>query len=472
MNNREDRYSTKEFKNVLSRYTSAQDNNNNVFFDLDDLVDIAEYYNCNGDYEASKQAARYALQLYHGATGPLALLSRMAMFNDNDIEAAKAYANDIEDKYDLEYYYLTAEIMIMEDDVNGADKYLESKIVLLEDEDLDDFYFEVPAIFIDYNLPEIAQKWLARCEDKTDVEYQFMQGRIEYLNGDYKLSERIFKTLIEQEPFSTQIWDSLAMSQYMRNRFIPSIESSDYAMAINPSDTDAMLNKANCLSALGNNKEAADFYKRYLKFFGSDANTRLLLAVTLMADGKYDEALNELETAERLCDNASSLTVISKETAYALSCLDRGEEAILYLDNAERQGNMNHNDRLMAEGYIYLSQGQPDYARDCFVNAIINSKFSDKVRMEMIVSYFDFEYYGQVYDMLYPTLSDENNTETKGYAYLAYSCKMLGMHDKFLSFMKKACELNPTEAQAVLGKLFPKDCPTENYFSYAVKHNV
>ena len=56
----------------------------------------------------------------------------------------------------MEYFYLKAEMLLFEDYIYEADSYLESKIPLLDGEDLEDFYLDVAFIFLDYRLPEYA----------------------------------------------------------------------------------------------------------------------------------------------------------------------------------------------------------------------------------------------------------------------------------------------------------------------------
>ena len=63
--------------------------------------------------------ADYALSIFQGATSPLVLKSRIALLVDNDPEKAMALAAEIVDKFDLDYYYIKAEIMIV---TNKADQ--------------------------------------------------------------------------------------------------------------------------------------------------------------------------------------------------------------------------------------------------------------------------------------------------------------------------------------------------------------
>lgn len=61
----------------------------------------------------------------------------MALLDYNDINKANLYADLINDKNDLEYFYLKAEIMINEGKIEEADNYLENKYEEIDDDEKD-----------------------------------------------------------------------------------------------------------------------------------------------------------------------------------------------------------------------------------------------------------------------------------------------------------------------------------------------
>ena len=244
MNNKDNKFNNKAFTELLNKYKAVQESDESVFFDLDDLVDVSDYYYEEGDLQKAKQAAQYAMRLYPGALKPIAILTRMAMLNDNNVELAKQLVAMADDKNDIEYYYLQAEIMIMEERIDEADQYLEAKLHVIDDDDLSDFLIEVPTLFLDYNLPELAQKWRLRTDEKQSADYQTLEAKVAYSEGNYQKSETILHRLLDDEPFSTELWNCMASSQFMLNKVQESMESSEYAIAINPHDKDALLNKA------------------------------------------------------------------------------------------------------------------------------------------------------------------------------------------------------------------------------------
>ena len=72
MVNKEDRFNNKRFKEVLAKYEAGQDNLDSLFFDVDDIMDIAEYYNYKADVDNARKAVAFAAHLY--PTSPMVLI--------------------------------------------------------------------------------------------------------------------------------------------------------------------------------------------------------------------------------------------------------------------------------------------------------------------------------------------------------------------------------------------------------------
>ncbi len=77
-----------DFKALLRKYEDAMETGELVYFDLDDLIDIAEYYHINGDFELSNAVADYCLQLYPDNSAALLFKARLALIDFNDTQAA------------------------------------------------------------------------------------------------------------------------------------------------------------------------------------------------------------------------------------------------------------------------------------------------------------------------------------------------------------------------------------------------
>lgn len=134
-NNSEDYFESNEFKATLKKFEEAERRGQEIILDSEEFVDIAEYYYNHGKVNAAIEIINRAIDLYPGAAAPLLFKARMALLDYNDINKANLYADLINDKNDLEYFYLKAEIMINEGKIEEADNYLENKYEEIDDDE-------------------------------------------------------------------------------------------------------------------------------------------------------------------------------------------------------------------------------------------------------------------------------------------------------------------------------------------------
>lgn len=463
--NSDEYFNSSDFKATLRRFEDAEKTGGSIMLDSEDYVDIAEYYYNNGDVRRAHEILDRTMEIYPGAAAPLLFKARMALLDDNDIEKARYYTEQIEDKTDLEYYYIKAEIMIVEGLTDEADKYLEECFTKISDEDKDYFAIDSAAIFLDYAALDKAEKWLGRSNETGLEEYKEQYARIMFEKGEYEESRKLFNELIDGDPYSTKYWNSLASSQFLCQDIEGAIHSSEYALAIDPDNIRALLNKANSLYHLGNYKEAVVFYLRYNKLCPDDDNCEMLLGFCYIILEDYEKAVFHFEKAAELStEDSANLTDIYKEWAYALCRLDRMEESMSVLDKAE-QTDCNKDMMLVYRGELLHEGGQPDKGNECFINAITNSGGSPEIIMKVAMTFFEKKNINAAYK-LFNFLFQRNRQWHDGHAYLAVCCYELDKKDEFLESLKKAAKHNPSETKMMLGDLFPKDMEVKDYYQY------
>ena len=259
-------YQSDKFKQILCKYKELHKDNISEFLEPEELTDVAEYYHYIGEDQKAAEATDYAIRMYPTATTPFAFKARMALLCDDNPQKADDIAEMIVDKSDLDYLYLKAEIMIVDNKVDEADCFLFNQYNdTISTEEREDYVLDVAALFSDYEETEYVEKWLS-CSTKTeDNDYKELHARILKSRGKYKESEAILNELLDANPYSGPYWNQLAQNQLLRNDINDSITSSEYSIAINPDDEEAILNKANGLFTLGNYDEALKYYERYKK---------------------------------------------------------------------------------------------------------------------------------------------------------------------------------------------------------------
>ena len=463
--NSEDYFLSKEFKSVLKRFKEAEADGMYAMLDSDEFADVAEYYYNNGNVNYALEILDTALSVYPGSVAPLLFKARIALLDENDMQTAEMYTEQIEDKTDLDYYYMKAEILLVSKRFDLADEYLEARYGEVDDDDKDYFAIDTAALFLDYEDVVRAEKWLKRSDDTDSVEYREQEARIMLGKGDYEKSQKLYNELIDENPYSTQYWNSLASSQFFNNKIEESIQSSEYSIAINPKNVSALLNKANGLYNLGNYKEALKYYLKYNELCPNDEYGEMLIGFCYLLFEKHEEAIKHFEKAEKLsAPNSPNLIDIYKDWAFALCRLGRKEECIALLDKTAEL-DCDHNEMLAYWGSLLLGIGYVDEAKEFFLRAMQGSGNSPNIFMKiasMVYESGDVETAYKMFTMLFKS----NKDWTDGYAYFAACCYDLGKKQEFLANLKKAVKFSPDETKLLLGKLFPNSMKVDDYYDY------
>ena len=461
-------YESPEFKEKFQLYENAQASGTSVYLEPDDLTDIAEYYHILGNIDACKNTVDYAIKMFPGATMPLVFRSRVALLMEHDVALAEEYAEMIDDKADLEYLYLKAEIMIVDDRAEEAETFLRDAYDELEDdEDKADFLIDVANLYADYELMEYAQQWLSLSEEYDSTDYKELQGRIAMGLGDYEESNRIYNELIDRNPYSFTYWNQLASSQLLHNEIMESIQSSEFALAINPDDEDATLNKANGLFNLGNFEEACKYYERFTKISPNSEVGEMFLGISLINLNRTEEGVEHLKKAENLADAFSEyLHDIYVELAYSLTALGKHEDAMEYIEKISQLDDCDPYETDVLKGNVHLQKGETAEAMKCFQHAVTASNGSPRVILRIGICIYDNGYYSLAYDVFHLLLDDASDEWKDGWSYLALCCMLLSRKDEFVYAVRKACQQNPVEAKMVLGEIFPENLSPDDYVNY------
>jgi tetratricopeptide (TPR) repeat protein len=244
------------------------------------------------------------------------------------------------------------------------------------------------------------------------------------------------------------------------------VESSEYAIAIDPDDPEALVSKANGLYRLGNYEEALEYFRRYSERMPDDEYGLMHQGVCLINMGRNEEAIDILKKAIDIAgEDSGYLSDIYQELAFAYNEKGDTDKALEYLD-ATDQLECDHVQLTVVKGHVLLSAGRVEEAEDYFRQAVSQSDNAPQTLMRIIVSLYDNRYVEASYKMFLKFFKIVEKDFNEGYAYMALCCYELKKYDEFLKYLKIACQRNPHECQLVLSHLFPADLKPEQYYEY------
>ena len=461
-------FESEDFQEILRKYEESVRSGHPVYIDADDLADIADYYQYNGHMEEADDAVNLALEYNPEAVGPLLYKAREAM-QLKDYDTAEDYARRIEPTDALEALYLRGEILIQQGDEQAADEIFRMYLKDVMPDEQMDFVYDVAKIYSEYGLFEKAFQWVARSKGDDSDDFKELMARTLFGVGKYKDSEKIYNELIDHNPYSAKYWNALANAQFMNEDYNAALTSSEYAIAIDPDDTESLLSKANSLNNLENYESALSYFQKYSEKVDTDEYGFLYQGTCLINLGRYQEAIPVLEKAEEVSDKDSYyLPDIYQELAFVYSDLKMPETAIYYLDKTEDL-KCDHNNINIIRGHILLANKRLKEAETTFRDVLAKTENNPKSMLRIIVSLYENRYIKPAYQLLKSFFNQVDDDWKDGYSYMARLCMEMLEADEFMYYLKKACEKNPQEAKSVLGIFFPEDLESKDYYTYALE---
>ena len=434
MNIDEDYFKSEDFQELLSCYEESVESGEPMFLDADDFVDLADYYNMNDEEEKAENAIMHGLSLYPDDVLLNVFMARRALAEE-DYEEANHIAERITDKDAPDYHYLMAEILIAQDRIDEADRYLRDIYMTVPPDEIQDYVKDVANLYVDYDVSDKAYEWMLRSTGDNSDDFKELMARTLFGLGKYKDSQRLFNELIDNNPYSKHYWTALAAVQFMDEDYSASVTSSEYAIAIDPEDPEGLMSKANGLLKLGNYEDAIDIFKKAL----------------LLVDANHDE---------------EALAHIYQELAFAYSAIGQTDQALAMLDKTDALP-CDHIDMLILRGHLLLSQQNIDKAEAFFKRAMVQSDGEPDVVLRIIISLYDNRYVTASYHMLKRFFANRTYKRfNRGHAYMVLCCYELGRDEECLQYLKTAIERNPSETRQVLSYLFPEGMPVKDYYNY------
>jgi len=262
-------FDSKEFQELLGSYETAVRVGDYPFMDADDLIDIADYYNMVDEHDKAVEVVDHALELYPHATLPNVFMARESLLN-GDYDAAHRFADAIEGKDEPDYHYLKTELLIAEGKIEQADRYMRDYGMTVPADEYEDFVRDCANLYIDYGISDKAYEWMLRSKGDDSVDFKELMARALFGMGKLKNAQRLYNELIDADPYNSQYWNALASAQFLNGEYSDAVSSSEYSLAINPKDTEALALKASGLTQLGNTEEAVKYCRRYAEIIPDD----------------------------------------------------------------------------------------------------------------------------------------------------------------------------------------------------------
>lgn len=439
-------YKSKEFKAILAKYENAD--KPNAVLSTDEYADIAQFYHEAGDDDKALQAARTAVEIYPGSVAPLSFLARYEILENRNSKKANEIAEQITDKDDPDYHLLIAEIMLADKKIKDADDYLERTWNgFYGDDYYDDMPLDVAVLFADYGELWLAEKWLNRSDETEETDYQTVKAKVLINNKKFAEGEKLIDKLINDDPYSGEYWNLMAILQIEDGKASDAVTSADYALAIDPNDLGALMNKGKAFGELGNLRGAEKCYKKYISLEPNDPQIYKMLSGILVSENRIVEAYKAIVRAMDL-ENVRNdgqgwrrkRDIIDHMVSFgeALNNFDEAHKLLDILADVYKEtfgiypGLPEHyySDVDCMRAHVFMIQGLPEQAINCYERAIAEAKKNQDIYIRVAKEAYDLGLVEYAYKKL-QELKDQNVAKRpEFYKCLIKCCKKLNKNEE------------------------------------------
>jgi tetratricopeptide (TPR) repeat protein len=408
-----------EFQESLKKYEDMVKSHVPVYFDGEELTDVAEYYASKGREDEADEAVSYGLRLHPDDIDLLIFKARSFTIKGKTDEARRVMSL-ITDTQDREVKFLTFDILHEEGKDDEADQVLDD--LAAEEDYSKEVMVDVMQMYLDVDRYDKAKEWYERVDKAFDVNKLIRSNRrMRSVFCDYYFTVResekclpLLQEMVDENPYSVPLWNDLTRCYIDLGEEEKAHEAVDFSLAIDDQDGEALQLKATCYRLSGNLTESVRMLERAVELGKQFPAVNMQLAQTYLDLRRFKDLVTLSEAIEkRLPEEVEEMDPDLRE-------LLLGYLAIGYIATKQVKKGMEYLGRLkgivgedseeenvhtyMVTGFCSLLLGVKEVAQQAFQSAMDMAKKEGtqpyfEVLFDISGIYFDYKQMGEACDV-------------------------------------------------------------------------
>lgn len=509
-------FETNEFKKVLSRYEQSRREGISCYLDSDDFIDISDYYLDLDKPLDSLDAVNEGIRLHPNDDLLISVKAGVLIYLHQFDEAGQLVETlNPANNYDVKYLQAQLKYAV-EEDIEGADAMFHewlndvekewqwgenrSRNFSTEDDAEDDLdepisdedaereirsayihvmmsYMELSNLDADKQIREWVESYFNRFPEFGEYESDYAVADIVRECNFSDLTEIAYTRLLDYNPYLDNGWLVLAMAQNMQGKYEESLNSLDFALAINPNDETSLVAKAHCFYSIGNYQKALEVFLKVRKMNNGSPAADQYIAFCYTAMGDKKNALAYLDSARQYLKHYKGS---NEQKAYTMSEIADGyftcgayEDAKVLAEKALKL-DRSRLEYVMLLGNINLGLNDLKHALSNFIYYINNSDNTPSAMLYVAQRFLAFDYSEIASELLkavlkYDSTKDEFPLKDSALAYMSLAQFRSGHLEEALDYLQQACEKDADSVKKIYTNYLPDSVLPQDYFEYLKK---
>lgn len=413
-----------------------------IYLDVEEYLDIIEYYAEKEKWQKSFEACNSALNI-HPQSSELILKNAQLMVVKGKPQLALNCLSKVgELKDSFEYIVTEGLAQINTNQIPKAIKNFNKAIAIADKEDLETLFFSIGDALTYIGKYAIALEYYIQAHKifPKDSEFIFNIAFCYEKIGNLQKSKKFYQLFLSKNAFSENAWYNLGIIYNQLGNYTEAIEAYEYTIALNPKNYDVLFNLANSLSNAQLFDKAIATYNEYLSVRPDSFTAIYYIGECLYQQKKYNEAkkhfINSIEQFPNFSDFYYGLGLVYfEEKKYK-------KATKIFLKSIEIDDE--HTDSMYALGNVYSQQKKWNNAIEYYKKAIDINKYDVDVILACAYSYYKNKQNNELKDMLIEAKYNMPQEAIILFALAGYLF-LLKNNNEAIKWFEKAMKINQNE---------------------------
>lgn len=351
------------FENELAKkFEEMIENNEEIYFDTEELEDIIIHYLELGDIEYAEIAVNFAVKLHPNSLQIKTKKLEVVLELENYTEAKKLIAELRESSMeDTDFLVCCAKYYSNLGNSKRAIEYCEKALELKEEENF--LHNFIADEFVNMEDPFNALKHYKLSLQFDPYDDYALENVMICYNRLNRSDEAIdfLNTYLDKFPYSEIAWFEYGQFYFSKKNYDEAIKGFDYLLAINSESVGVYSNKASCYEAMKQWGKAIEVYKEMLEYEFTKAYTFYKIGLCYREMKQLIPALNSFQKSLRE-DPQFYLSMM--EQSYIYEEMGGKKEALHFAKEATslNENNLDYQKRL---AFLYIDCGKFEESLFC-----------------------------------------------------------------------------------------------------------